>query len=62
MTLIKRLKRNHCKECKFYVSKNNICQSKKCATNNPYISKLDKMFCKTYKEADNNTSIIGGKR
>ena len=50
MKLLDLFKRNPCKECKFYVEKNNTCQSKKCASNNPYITKLDKMFCEPCKE------------
>lgn len=49
MTLIERLKRNPCLECEYYHKANNTCQSKKCATNNPYVNKLDRMFCEPYK-------------
>lgn len=49
--LLKRLKRNPCKECEYYHSENNTCQSKKIATcgNHPYITWFDKLFCKPYK-------------
>lgn len=49
--LIKRLKRNPCKECLYYCKENNVCQSKKCATCgcHPYITWFDRLFCKPYK-------------
>lgn len=47
--IIKRCKRNPCKECKFYVSVNNTCQSKKCSSNNPFVTKIDRLFCEAYK-------------
>lgn len=43
------LRKNPCKECKFYVSVNNTCHSKKCSSNNPYVTKIDRLFCETYK-------------
>lgn len=49
MSIIKRFKRNSCKECDYYCATNNTCQSKKCATNNPYVSKFDRMLCEPYK-------------
>lgn len=49
MNIIKRLKRNPCEECIYFVKETNVCQSKKCACNTPYISKLDKMFCEPRK-------------
>lgn len=42
-------KRNPCKECDYYCATNNTCQRKKHATYNPYVGKLDKMFCDPYK-------------
>ena len=45
MNIIKLFKRNNCKECIYFVEKNNVCQMKKCTCSNPYISKLDRMFC-----------------
>ena len=54
MKIIDRLKRNPCKDCKFYNSKYNTCQSKKSATYNPYVNKLDKLFCEPYKEVKKN--------
>jgi len=48
-------KRNPCKKCKFYVSKNNTCQSKKCSSNNTYVTKIDRLFCEAYKaESEEN--------
>lgn len=49
MSIIERFKRNPCKECDYDCATNNTCQRNKCATNNPYVSKLDRMFCKPYK-------------
>ena len=49
MSIIERLKRNSCKECDYYCATNNICQSKKCTNNNPYVNKIDRMFCEPYK-------------
>lgn len=46
MNIIKRLKRNPCEKCIYFIEKTNACQSKKCACNTPYISKFDRMFCK----------------
>ena len=45
MKIIERLKRNPCKECMYYVSTNNVCQSKKCASNNPYVTIFDRLLC-----------------
>lgn len=47
--MINILTRNPCKKCKFYVSVNNTCHSKKCSSNNPYVIKIDRLFCETYK-------------
>lgn len=47
--LLKWLKRNPCKECEYYHSENNTCQSKKCITMKPgYVDWFDKLFCKPY--------------
>ena len=48
MKILEWLKRNPCKECKYYVKDNNTCQSKKCSSNNPYITRFDKLFCEPY--------------
>ena len=50
MKIKERLKRNPCKECDYYHSTNNVCQLKKCSTNNPYVTKLDRMFCEPHKQ------------
>lgn len=42
--------RDPCKECDYYVKENGTCQSKKCSTSNPYVTKLDKLFCEPYKQ------------
>ena len=47
--IIEFCKRNPCKECKFYVSINNTCQLKKCSFNNPYVTKIDRLFCEADK-------------
>jgi hypothetical protein len=47
---IHKTKRNPCKECMYYIKENNTCQSKKCASNNPYITKIDRMLCKAKQE------------
>jgi len=49
--LIKWFNRNYCKECDYYCAGNNVCQSKKCATNgcHPYVNWFDRHFCKPYK-------------
>lgn len=57
--LIQWFKRNACKECDYYCSKNNVCQSKKVATCgcHPYVNLTDRLFCKPYKaesEAEND--------
>lgn len=49
MNIIERFKRNPCKECYYYCAANNVCQLKKHAAYNPYVGKLDKMFCDFYK-------------
>lgn len=49
MSIIERFKRNPCKECDYYCATNNTCQRKKHVTYNPYVGKLDKMFCDPYK-------------
>lgn len=50
MKIFKWLKRNPCKECEYYHSGNNTCQSKKCATMKAgYVSWFDKLLCKPYK-------------
>lgn len=49
LKIIKWFKRNPCAECKFYVKVNGVCQSKKCASNNPYVTKIDRLFCEPYK-------------
>ena len=54
MNIFERLKRDPCKECIYFCKKTNICESKKCASNNPYITKLDKMFCEPLKKEVNN--------
>ena len=46
--IIKWLKRNPCNECIYY-KPNGVCQSKKCASNNPYVTKIDRLFCEPYK-------------
>ena len=43
------IKRNPCRECEFYSESNNVCNSKKCATTNPYVTRFDRMFCEPYK-------------
>ena len=48
--LIKWFRRNPCEECKYYVALNGTCQSKKCASNNPYVTKVDRLFCEPCKE------------
>jgi len=47
--MIKWLKRNPCKECIYYRPKDNICQSKKCASCgcHPYVSWIDRLFLRT---------------
>ena len=49
--------RNPCKECDYYHSENNTCQSKKCCTSGSgYITWIDRLFCKPYKyNADRKT-------
>lgn len=49
--------RNPCKECDYYHSENNTCQSKKCCTGGSgYITWIDRLFCKPYKyKADRKT-------
>lgn len=49
--LIQWFKRNPCKECDYYRPKNNICQSKKCATYGcyPHVDWIDRHFCQPYK-------------
>ena len=42
------LKRNPCVKCDYYHKENETCQSKKCSSNNPYITKFDRMFCEAY--------------
>ena len=46
------LKRNPCKECKYYIVTNNTCQSKKCATcgNHSEVTIIDRLFCEPCKE------------
>jgi len=48
--LIKWFKRNPCKECEFYHSKDNVCQSKKVATCgcHPYVDWFDRHLCQPY--------------
>lgn len=42
--------RDPCKECIYYHSENNTCQSKKCATTREgYVTLWDKLHCKPYK-------------
>lgn len=48
--VIELIRRNQCVECKLYVKENETCQSKKCASNDPYVTKMDRMFCEPYKE------------
>ena len=50
MSIIERFKRNPCKECVYYHATYNTCQRKKCATNNPFVSKFDRMFCEPRKK------------
>ena len=52
MNIIERLKRDPCKECDYYVPANGLCHSKKCASNNPYVTKFDRMFCEPYKQEE----------
>lgn len=54
MNIFERLKRDPCKECIYFVEKNNVCESKKCTSNNPYITKFDKVFCEPRKKEVNN--------
>ena len=49
MKLLELFKRNPCKECMYYVSTNNVCQSKKCASNSPYVTIIDRLFCEPRK-------------
>ena len=45
--------RNPCKECDYYHSENNTCQSKKCATmGNGYVTFMERLFCKPYKAGE----------
>lgn len=48
--LIKWFKRNPCKECEFYHSKDIVCQSKKVATcgRHPYVDWFDRHLCQPY--------------
>lgn len=48
---ISTFKRNVCKECDYYCSENNVCQSKKCETCgiHPYVNWFDRHFCQPYK-------------
>lgn len=57
MKILEWLKRNPCKECDYYCDANGTCQSKKCASNNPYVTKIDRLFCESYK-ADKAPTII----
>lgn len=42
--------RNPCKECNYYHSESNTCQSKKCATmGDGYVTFIDRLFCEPYK-------------
>ena len=42
--------RNPCKECIYYISENNTCQSKKCATaHEGYVTFFDRLFCEPRK-------------
>ena len=45
MKFLEFLKRNPCEKCMYYHSTNNTCQSKKCASNNSYVTFIDRMFC-----------------
>ena len=44
------LNENACSKCDYYCAKNNVCQSKKCATCgcHPYVNWFDRHFCKAY--------------
>ena len=49
--IFKWLKRNQCKECEYYHSENNTCQSKKCVTTKAgYVNWFDRLFCESYKK------------
>ena len=39
-----------CSVCEFYIEENNTCQSKKCGSTNPYITRADRLFCEPYKK------------
>ena len=43
------IRRNPCKECMYYVPENNTCQSKKCASSNPYVTFTDRLYCEPAK-------------
>ncbi len=43
------IRRNPCKECMYYAPENNTCQSKKCASNNPYVTFTDRLYCEPAK-------------
>lgn len=49
--LIQWFKRNPCKDCDYYHSHNNICQSKKVSTCgcHPYVNWFDRHFCEAHK-------------
>lgn len=56
--LIQWFKRNPCKDCDYYHSHSNICQSKKVSTCgcHPYVNWFDRLFCESHKaesEVDN---------
>ena len=47
--------RNPCKECIYYISENNTCQSKKCATaHEGYVTFFDRLFCEPCKPPEND--------
>lgn len=48
-----------CKECDYYHDSNNTCQLKKCSTNNPYVTRTDRMHCTYYRYTKKSEEFKG---
>lgn len=55
LKLFKKMQKDACKECDYYIATNGTCKSKKCSTGNPYVTNFERQHCKSYHS-------MGGKR
>lgn len=49
--------KDSCKECDYYNATNGTCQSKKCATGNPYVTNYDRTHCEPYRRLNNRGEL-----